>query len=111
MPPITGPVIFADRPWFQRLLATRDFVVSEYLIGRLSKKPIMLFAGPVFDKAGTLVAIIGVSMDLDWLNQFLAGDDLPRGTVITMIDRDGRVLARHPDPEGLVGPKMGGPIN
>ncbi|MFH1581243.1 MAG: hypothetical protein ABIC39_04125, partial [Pseudomonadota bacterium] len=34
--PITSPINFSDRPWFQRVLKTRDFVIGEYLIGRVS---------------------------------------------------------------------------
>lgn len=33
--PVTHPVNFADRPWFQRLLKTHDFVIGEYQIGPL----------------------------------------------------------------------------
>jgi len=34
--PLRGPVNFADQAWFQRALESRDFVVGEYVIGRIT---------------------------------------------------------------------------
>src|SRR4030042_5756851 len=52
--PITRPINYSDRPWFQRLLTTRDFVIGEYLIGRVSGKPLIVFAYPILDDIGNL---------------------------------------------------------
>ena len=44
--PVTRPINYSDRPWFQRLLKTRDFVIGEYLIGRVTGKPLIVLAHP-----------------------------------------------------------------
>ncbi|MDO9128905.1 MAG: hypothetical protein Q7U34_03475, partial [Anaerolineales bacterium] len=36
--PTSGPINYADRAWFQRVLQTRNFVVGEYVIGRTTGK-------------------------------------------------------------------------
>lgn len=102
-PPITSRVSYADRDWYRRVLQTRDFVVSEYLLGKLSAKPILAFAHPVFNRTGDLVAIAVITLDLEWFNRFIATRDLPKGATLTVVDRNGVVLARHPDPQEFVG--------
>ena len=36
--PLPTPINFSDRPWFQRVVQTRDFVIGEYQIGRINGK-------------------------------------------------------------------------
>ena len=50
-----------------------------------------------------MTAIVAASLDLGWLNQFIAQIPLPEGVTVVLFDRKGTVLTRHPDPEGLVG--------
>jgi PAS domain S-box-containing protein len=104
--PITRPINYSDRPWFQRLLKTRDFVIGEYLIGRVSGKPLIVLAHPVFDDIGNLKAILGWGMDLEWLNKTLVKNKLQEGTSVSVIDSDGTVLFRYPEPEKFVGKSM-----
>ena len=104
--PITHPVNFADRPWFQRLLKTRDFVIGEYLIGRISGKPLIVLALPVFGDIGNLKAILSLGMDLEWLNKTVVKSKLPEGTSVSVIDSNGTVLFRYPEPEKFVGKSM-----
>ena len=102
-PPITQPLNFADREWYQRLVQTRDFVVSEYLIGRISGKAVVVLAYPVLDAAGQLQATVTAGLDLVWLNELAAEAQLPQGSTFTVIDRNGAILARYPNPEKWVG--------
>ena len=101
--PLSGPVNIADREYFQRVLQTRDFTVSGYLIGRVSGKPILILTYPALDDSGAVRAVVFVGLDLAWLNRLAAEARLPEGSVMTVVDRDGKVLARHPDREKLVG--------
>jgi PAS domain S-box-containing protein len=104
--PLTQPMNLADRPYFQRLLQTRDFTIGEYQIGRGSGKASIVFAHPVFDKLGDLKVVIATALDLGWLSQFVAKGGLPEGATCTVTDRNGTVLARYPDVQGFVGKSM-----
>src|SRR4030043_1403028 len=104
--PITQPFNYSDPPWFQRLLKTRDFVIGEYLIGRVSGKPLITLAHPVLDDIGNLKAILGWGVDLEWRNKTVVKNKLQEGTSVSVIDSDGTVLLRYPEPEKYVGKSM-----
>lgn len=101
--PLPGPTNFADRAWFQRALESRDFVTSEYLFGRISRKAIVSFAYPILDEAREVQAVLFAGLDLDWLNGVIAKTELPASATLTVIDRKGTILARFPNPEKWVG--------
>jgi len=104
--PITRPVNFADRPWFQRVLKTHDFVIGEYLIGRVSGKPSIILAYPDLDDTGNLKAVLALGMDLEWLKQTIAKSELIEGTSVSVLDRNGTILFRFPEPEKFMGKSM-----
>ncbi|MFH0876964.1 MAG: PAS domain S-box protein, partial [Candidatus Omnitrophota bacterium] len=105
-PSLTKPVSFADRPWFQRLVQTRGFVIGEYLIGRLSGKPTVVLGYPVLDHTGQLIAAFVAGLDLENLQRTLLKINLPDGANLNVIDSNGTILLRFPDPEKFVGKKM-----
>ncbi len=101
--PFSGAVNYADRAWFTSAWRTRDFVAGGYVIGRMTRRPLATFAYPVLDAEGDLQMIVAAGMDLGWLNDLVAQIDLPAGSVLTVIDDNGVVLARNLEPEKWVG--------
>jgi PAS domain S-box-containing protein len=101
--PSNFPVNFSDRAWFKRTLETRHFVISEWVVGKVSKKPILSLSYPVFDLADEVRVILYASIDLNWLNQFSAQVQLPEGATLTIFDNNCTILARQPAPEEWVG--------
>jgi diguanylate cyclase (GGDEF)-like protein/PAS domain S-box-containing protein len=94
--PQSGPTASdAGRSHFERALETRDFAIGEFGIGRTSGKPTLHFAYPVLDR-GVVQGVVSVSVLLDYLNTLFAGNHLPTGGMLTIIDRDGTILARYP---------------
>jgi signal transduction histidine kinase len=104
--PLTTPVNIADRAFFQDVLKTRDFALSDYQIGRLTGKPVLSFGYPVLDDKGEVQAVFSGGFDLVWFNRLAAEIQLPPGAVFTVIDRQGTILARHPEPERWVGQSL-----
>ncbi|MBU1161509.1 MAG: PAS domain S-box protein, partial [Proteobacteria bacterium] len=99
-------VNLADRPWFQRIVQTRAFVIGKYLIGRFSGKPTIILAYPVLDSTGRLMAILSAGLDIERLQQTLLNIELPYGVNLTVIDSNGTIILRFPDPEHFVGKKL-----
>jgi PAS domain S-box-containing protein len=103
LPAADEPMNFSDRPWFQRALSTRDFSVGEYQVGQLTGKRVLVAAWPAADDSGRVVSIITAALDITWLNQIAATAQLPPGAVLVLVDRQGVVVARHPDLPGTLG--------
>ncbi|MBI2525540.1 MAG: diguanylate cyclase [Candidatus Rokubacteria bacterium] len=101
--PLRGPVSVADRGYVRRTLETRDFVVSGYVVDRVSGRPSLALTSPAVDPAGTLRAVVFVGLDLAWLPQLVKTAQLPTGSSYLVSDAAGLVLARHPDSSGLLG--------
>ena len=101
--PMAEPVSIRDRPYFRRAIDTRDFAVGSFLIGRVTGRPSLPLAYPAIDRAGRLRAVVFVALDLSWLNHLPADALLPDGSILTVFDGDGVVLARYPLAEAWVG--------
>jgi hypothetical protein len=101
--PAPPGVRLADRMYFQQAVATRDFAVGGYQIGRITGKPSLNFGYPLLDDAGQVTSVLFAALDLGWLNALATEANLDRGTTITVVDRTGIILARYPDAERWVG--------
>ena len=104
--PMTGRVYAGDRVYFRRALETRDFAIGEYQVGRLTGKASVNFGYPVLDDAGHVRAVVVAALDLAWLNELASQAGLPSGSMLTVIDRNGRILSRYPDDGKWVGKPM-----
>ncbi|MDD5468655.1 MAG: GAF domain-containing protein [Anaerolineales bacterium] len=101
--PHPNPVSYADRDWYQEAVKTGDFVIGQFVVGRLTGKAILPLAYPGLDESGHVQFVVISAIDLAWLEQLAAEVELPEGSVFTMIDRHGVILARYPDPQQWVG--------
>ena len=102
-PRVDARVNFADRSWFVRAVATRDFAVGEYQIGRLTGRPVLVTAAPIIGDGGRVQGVVSGALDLEWLNSLVADAQLPPGSTATMIDRNGAILARYPQRREWIG--------
>ncbi|MBI4289132.1 MAG: HAMP domain-containing protein [Chloroflexi bacterium] len=102
IPPQT-PLNVADRAWFQRAVRTRGVTVGDYIVGRISGKPVVTIAYPLVDSLGAVRSVLFVGLDLQWLEKFLSVPQMPPGSVLFVIDGAGTVLTRHPEPENWIG--------
>ena len=105
-PAITNPVNFSDRAWFKRLVQTRELVIGEYVMGRISGKPAVVVGYPVLDDQGQMQTVLAVGLDLEWLNTYVGTLDLPLGTTVKILDRNGTVLLINYSAEDLIGKSL-----
>ena len=104
--PMAEPVNVADARYFQSVLKTRDFAIGNFEVGPISQKPMVGFGYPVLDETGQVQAVVVATQDLAWLNLMIAEFDLPPHSTLTVLDRQGIVLARYPDFERAVGQSL-----
>ena len=101
--PSSGPVNYADRLWFKRVVQTKDFSIGEYVFGRITKAHIITLAYPIINKQGQLRGTIFVSLDLTWLYNQLNPLSMPKDSSLTILDSKGVVLVVIPDQGKWVG--------
>jgi PAS domain S-box-containing protein len=104
--PADGQLNMADQAFFQRTLQTGDFTLSDYQDYQsepISGKATLSFGYPVLTETGQVQAVVFASLDLAWLNQLAAEAQLPEDSTFTVIDRNGTILVRYPDPDNWVG--------
>jgi serine phosphatase RsbU (regulator of sigma subunit) len=101
--PPGGAVNIADRSYFQHAVRARAFAIGDYQIGRISRRATVAFGYPVLDEAGRVQAVAFAGLELAWLNELAAEAELPPGSILTVVDRNGTILARYPNPEDWVG--------
>ncbi len=97
--PLAAPVNLSDRLYFRKAVETRDFVVGEYLVGRITGKPSLNLGYPVYDLNNQFVRVVFVAIDLAWLQSYAVEANLPEGSSVSALSKDGTILFRYPEPE------------
>lgn len=95
--PWKGRISGADRGYFRRTKETGAFAIGEYQTGRLTGREAVNFGFPVRDAAGKIAAVAFIGFDLDSFNRVAATTPLPKDGNITVLDRNGVVIGRHPE--------------
>jgi two-component sensor histidine kinase len=99
-------ISLADRPYFKEALRSDGLVVGEYTNSRVTGKALLPLAIALKDRAGKTAGVVAMSMDLNWLQQILERRKFDTGAALTLADRNGVILARHPFPERFVGTRI-----
>ena len=95
-------ISFADRDYFQEALAKQDFAVSDYIVGRVTGKPVLVVAYPII-LGGEAETVMVASIDLASMNQIAAEAVSAEGTEVLLLDGELTVLAAHPEADTWVG--------
>jgi diguanylate cyclase (GGDEF)-like protein len=91
-----------DREYFRRALNSGDFVMSDYLVGRATARPIVMAGNATITKDSEKVVLIA-AVNLEWMGSLASLVARRPGIVVSLIDGNGVVLARYPHPEIAVG--------
>jgi general secretion pathway protein A len=90
-------------------LDTGHIVLGPYTIDRASGKAMITLFAPSVDDAGEVRTIVAVGLDLTWLARPLIETPLA-GASLTIVDRNGVILAHHPTPDTWVGRLLDEPV-
>lgn len=80
-----------DRLYFREALATRSFVIGEYIVGRATSRASITYALPVEDANGRVKGVAFAALDLEKL-ALDAEVELPPGVHLTVVDRNGTII-------------------
>jgi two-component system cell cycle sensor histidine kinase/response regulator CckA len=94
--PVATPLSLADRAWFQECFRERSFALGTYQIGRVTGRPSINAAEPVLTPDGRLRGVVFVALGLHSFLEPAERAPLPPGGSLTVVDRGGTILARHP---------------
>ena len=102
-PPMSKPINLADRSYFKGAVKTGDFVIGEYILGRISGKPTLSMAYPVKNSAGELVAVLATGVGMDWLDKVLGQSALSKTAHLVLMDHTGKVMVHKPPEPEIIG--------
>lgn len=101
--PVATGVRVADRGYFRRARQTLDFAIGDFQTSRITGHETIIFAYPWLADGAAFGGIVAVGIDPAWLNGLLTDVDLPAGSIVTVLDSSGTILARTGDPGEWVG--------
>ena len=91
--PVPGDRTFADRVYFRDAREKGSFAVSGFLVGELSKQPVIVAAYPLRDGNGRFAGIVGAGVSLYWFTSLADIFALPVGSSIFIVDNAGTAYA------------------
>lgn len=93
-----GETLFVgDRYYHQAAMANNRFTVGDFVIGRLTGKPIVGLAYPITgDNPVDITGVLAAYLDLDELANAVYQMEVPAGATLTVLDRRGTVMIRVP---------------
>jgi diguanylate cyclase (GGDEF)-like protein len=99
--PAVRTIDVSDRQYFRDAIATRRFVISDVITGRVTKVPVVAAVLPIYDSLGILEMMVGVTVGLPWIGHVAADANAKFGGVLVAIDGKGHVVAYQPKaPDG-----------
>ncbi|MGH8649210.1 MAG: sensor domain-containing diguanylate cyclase, partial [Burkholderiales bacterium] len=99
----------SDRYYFRAAAASGRFSVGGYQAGRATVKEGIDFGQPVLDAGKKVVGVVFAGLDLKRLSELVSATPQPPGSVVTILDRDGAILAQHPAQAARTGDKGSDP--
>ena len=99
----TDGMTIADREYFQRAKSTAGFIVGDFMHGKVRRQPTLAFAMPLLSPAGAVTHVIFANADLAVLSRGLEAQTQMAGTTVSLLDRNGAIIARSTDAERFLG--------
>lgn len=82
----------SDRPYIQKAIEQKKPTISDYQVGKVTKKPSINLGYPVLNQQGEVEYVLIASLKLDWPTPFIKKLELPTGSRILALDHKGKIL-------------------
>ncbi|GFK93166.1 putative diguanylate cyclase YcdT [Fundidesulfovibrio magnetotacticus] len=86
-----------ERRYFRAARDSGGFSAGEYALGRITGVPVLHFAFPVQDDAGTFAGVAAVALNLNQYREVFRDVALPDGAAVGVYDANGVLLLRSPE--------------
>lgn len=96
----------SELPSFQEAMATGQFTIGLYQKGEAPGEATLPLAAPILDVDDKPTGVVIASLDLGWLKQIVEDRQFDDSAALTIADRAGTIIARHPFSERFVGTKI-----
>jgi hypothetical protein len=105
--PNSAGLDLSDRSYFRDAIDSGEFVLSDYLLGRMQNGPTIVAVMPTRRPDQTINGVINAAIDLRWIDRLNGAlKEHPRAMAV-LIDGQGTLLAGHPDTAGANGAPLG----
>jgi PAS domain S-box-containing protein len=102
--PLKSNFNVSRKSWFAMIQSNRTFTIGEYQVGMTTGKPGIVLGLPLPGQPdGQPLSVVGAALNIDILQTCLALANPPADGVLNIIDRNGTILARNPNPQDWVG--------
>jgi diguanylate cyclase (GGDEF)-like protein len=91
--PAAVGIDLSDRPHFRAAMQTAEFVVSNYIVGRLNRKPTFVAVYPTRAIDQNVTAAVITSVDLQWVSALIGSLERRQGSSVMLIDGSGTIIA------------------
>jgi diguanylate cyclase (GGDEF)-like protein/PAS domain S-box-containing protein len=98
-----GRFYAADRAYFQQVLAGQQMAMGDVVRARMLNEWVITMARPINDDAGQLRGIMTVGTLLEHFQDALRVQGLPAGSVVSIVNEKGIVIARSVDGANWIG--------
>jgi diguanylate cyclase (GGDEF)-like protein/PAS domain S-box-containing protein len=103
----TGRFYAGDRAYFQQVLAGKPLAIGDVVLARLLRTWVVTLARRVEDKDGKVRGVLTIGTELDHFQDALRVQGLPAGSVVSIINEKGVVVARTVDGATWIGRHVG----
>jgi two-component sensor histidine kinase len=97
--PFDPSTSFATEGWWRRGIKMREFTVSSPVIGKISKKRILIGMQPITRASGINDGAVTVAIDASWLERSLTQSEMSQNEAVAIVNGHGTaVLTSEPKP-------------
>lgn len=98
-----GAINVSDRDYFNKVMEDPRFTIGSYMLGRVSRTPALGFGMPVYNDDGQFVGVAFAAVNVNRLADAFGKLGLRPGLHVTLLDRNGVLLATTRAGLGQVG--------
>ena len=93
------PINVSDRNWFKEASSVSEITQGQFLIGKISGKPGIVFGMPLRESSGELKATLFIANNINWFDRLTENYQLPQGWSSALFASNGDIISRYPDPD------------
>ena len=93
----------SERTQFRLALQSRDFALSDYMIGLIHQAPSLVAGFPVIAEDGSVTAIVLGAINMEWISKLISTAAQHGGASVLLIDGSGTLIAASASDEKSIG--------